>query len=60
MRKRWGRLGAALALTIGFAGSTVEVAAENVLDNLVRGGGVPPDLFLVYTGDVIGYIDPCG
>ena len=22
--------------------------------------GDPPDLFLVYTGDVIGYLDPCG
>ena len=23
-------------------------------------GGEAPDLFLVYTGDVIGYLDPCG
>ena len=22
--------------------------------------GPPPDLFLLYTGDVIGYLDPCG
>ena len=23
-------------------------------------GGESPDLFLMYTGDVIGYLDPCG
>ena len=23
-------------------------------------GGAPPDLMLLYTGDVIGYLDPCG
>jgi hypothetical protein len=23
-------------------------------------GGEPPDLVLAFTGDVIGYIDPCG
>jgi hypothetical protein len=23
-------------------------------------GGEAPDLILMYTGDVIGYIDPCG
>jgi hypothetical protein len=23
-------------------------------------GGPPPNLFLLYTGDVIGYLDPCG
>ena len=22
--------------------------------------GPPPDLFLLFTGDVIGYVDPCG
>jgi hypothetical protein len=22
--------------------------------------GDPPDLFLLYTGDVLGYVDPCG
>jgi hypothetical protein len=22
--------------------------------------GEPPDLMLLYTGDVIGYVDPCG
>ena len=22
--------------------------------------GETPDLFLIYTGDVIGYLDPCG
>jgi hypothetical protein len=26
---------------------------------LVRGGNAP-DAFLLYTGDVIGYLDPCG
>ena len=22
--------------------------------------GAPPELFLLYTGDVIGYLEPCG
>jgi hypothetical protein len=29
-------------------------------DALVPSGGPAPDLFLIYTGDVIGYVEPCG
>ncbi len=29
-------------------------------DALVRTDGRAPDLFLIYTGDVIGYVEPCG
>ena len=35
------------------------VAVESASD-LVRSDGPAPDLFLVYTGDVIGYVEPCG
>ena len=31
-----------------------------ISDTLVRSGGPAPDLFLVYTGDVLGYVEPCG
>lgn len=43
------------------------LAAAAILGAGVRGAdgglvpdGPAPDLFLVYTGDVIGYVDPCG
>ena len=39
------------------ASSGVVVGASNTL---VRSDGPAPDLFLVYTGDVIGYVEPCG
>lgn len=29
-------------------------------DALVRTDGRAPGLFLIYTGDVIGYVEPCG
>ena len=47
-----------LAIGLGMAVPATGVAQEG------RGGLVPdgdsPGLFLLYTGDVIGYIDPCG
>jgi len=33
--------------------------AQNGQQGLIAGGETP-DLILMYTGDVIGYIDPCG
>ena len=36
------------------------VLAQTGREQLIPQGGAPPDLFLVYTGDVIGYLDPCG
>jgi len=44
----------ALVLTLGLGPGPL---AETI--DLVA-GGVRPEMFLVYTGDVIGYIDPCG
>ena len=44
------------------AGLTL-VPATSVAEDLRQGlvpDGAPPHMFLVYTGDVIGYIDPCG
>ena len=46
-------LGAVLLL--GSAG----VARGNP-EALVPTGGSDPDLFLMFTGDVIGYVEPCG
>ncbi len=35
-------------------------AAEPIVNiGLIR-DGAPPDLLFLYTGDVIGYIEPCG
>jgi hypothetical protein len=52
-----GRLGSAVVvLGLGLA-LAPRAAAEGV--DLVA-DGVRPEMFLVYTGDVIGYVDPCG
>ncbi len=52
--------GAALAL--GVVASAL--LAQSPVQAQATGGlikdGHAPDLFLIYTGDVIGYIDPCG
>ena len=68
---RLGVLLAAVAITLSAASwvwveetaaqeaSPVEVAAETSPRALIADGN-PPDLFLLYTGDVIGYLDPCG
>ncbi len=44
------------AMVVSLAGT---VAAESLRAGLVPEGRAP-DLILGYTGDVIGYIDPCG
>ena len=36
------------------------LTAAPLVAGLVEEGGTPPDLFLLSSGDVIGYIDPCG
>ena len=43
-----------VALGLGVAGPGI------AQDGGLVPGGDPPDLFLLYTGDVIGFIDPCG
>ena len=48
-----------LLLLVGVISIATPAAAGDVAANLVSGGSTP-DLILVYTGDVIGYIDPCG
>ncbi len=42
------------ALLIGLAAVPAALAQGLVED------GPAPSMFLIYTGDVIGYIDPCG
>jgi hypothetical protein len=46
-----------LLLLVGV--SSIPAPAGDPTANLVSAGATP-DLILVYTGDVIGYIDPCG
>ncbi len=50
----------ALAL-VGSWGLTLGDEAQETptAGGLVKEGN-PPGLFLLYTGDVIGYLDPCG
>ena len=57
------RLGeAAVAALLAAAisgGAAVPARAEAERGGLVEGGD-SPGLLLLYTGDVIGYVDPCG
>ena len=55
--RRWA-LGAAL-LALGGVWLSARLAAQDATGSLV-GGGEKPELFLLYTGDVIGYVEPCG
>jgi hypothetical protein len=50
-----------LAVTVALAAVAIYQAAPatGAQKGLVAGGD-PPDLLLMYTGDVIGYVDPCG
>ena len=50
--------GISLATLVGI-GSLVATAPRAQSGGLVPGGD-PPELILLYTGDVIGYVDPCG
>ena len=60
------RPAAHLALLVLIAGSAaIPVAAQQGVSTAPPPGalvapGDAPDLTLLYTGDVIGYVDPCG
>ena len=59
--KRWvpGRLAA--VATIGIASAVlVGVLAQNRPPEELVTTGDKPDAVLMYTGDVIGYLEPCG
>ena len=56
IRVRSFRRLSALALV---AFGTLPLWAEAEGSGLIK-GGEPPALLLLYTGDVIGYVDPCG
>ena len=51
----------ALTMLAGWAMTTVGLQAQEppAAGGLVKDGN-PPGLFLLYTGDVIGYVHPCG
>jgi len=55
-RKAW----TAVALGTALCLATVFSEGPRATDSALVPAGPPPDLFLVYTGDVIGYVDPCG
>ena len=59
MRKFRSLLFALAALSLLLLYSHPAAPAETKQKGLIA-GGAPPDLILMYTGDVIGYIDPCG
>jgi len=56
-------LAGAVALAAIGEASAIEApappAAPQAPEALVR-EGAPPTVFLLYTGDVIGYLEPCG
>ena len=57
--KRWGALTAA-ALVALLALPPAAAAASGTAEARLIAEGSPPDLILLYTGDVIGYVGPCG
>ncbi len=61
MTRRCPRRTRNLALLAGLALALAGPGAPRSEDRpgLIADGDTP-DLFLLYTGDVIGYIDPCG
>ena len=46
-------------LALGLAAHLGGLGAQEATGALIA-SGESPDLFLLYTGDVSGYIDPCG
>ncbi|HXV76433.1 MAG TPA: hypothetical protein VD788_08935 [Candidatus Polarisedimenticolaceae bacterium] len=48
-----------LAIGVGLLLGAAPGATQERTTSLVM-SGEPPSLFLLYTGDVIGYIEPCG
>lgn len=65
-RRPWlpAMLLAAIAFTAAWAQQRPEADSETLSINTNRRAliapGEAPDLFLLHTGDVIGYLDPCG
>jgi hypothetical protein len=57
--KKFKRLILPLALGGLLVASVTPVFSQQPAGALVVSGPAP-DLFLLYTGDVIGYLDPCG
>lgn len=49
-----------MIVAAGLWGAAALITAGARADEALVPDGPPPDLFLVYTGDVIGYVDPCG
>jgi len=52
--RTWAGIGTLLAL-----GALGTALAQSTSEGLVTRGPTP-DLFLLYSGDVIGYVGPCG
>ena len=55
----WAQRNPAAGAQAGLQDET-EAADINVNRRALIAAGPTPDLFLLHTGDVIGYLDPCG
>ena len=60
-RRTAARLAAAARLALLVLGLSPGLAAQEAsATGALIASGDSPDLFLFYTGDVIGYLEPCG
>ena len=50
----------AAAALVAAIGATAALAQQGAPAKSLVPGGDRPDFVLAYTGDVIGYLDPCG
>lgn len=58
-RKTRGTRIGVVAILLGALWLSARVPAQEATAALIMSGD-SPDLFLLYTGDVIGYLEPCG
>lgn len=53
------RIAVALSLAASVMPALAQAEAQTGSGSLIKDGEVP-GLYLLYTGDVIGYVEPCG
>jgi hypothetical protein len=58
-RRGWFLRAGGVAVLVGVLGAAAVAEVPPATGGLVKSGDAP-SLELVYTGDVIGYLDPCG
>ena len=60
VKMRPGPRGIAGAVTLSLLGMLAAASGAHAQQAGIVRDGPPPDLALMYTGDVIGFLDPCG